>query len=64
MVLSARRAEEVTQEGLSRALAQLAPTAAPPARRAPPADTEELVVSGAAGDGDGDRVLAAAAGPP
>ncbi|XP_066853057.1 drebrin-like isoform X1 [Anser cygnoides] len=43
VVLSARRAEEVTQEGLSRALAQLAPAAAPPARRAPPADTEELV---------------------
>ncbi|KAI6069790.1 Drebrin-like isoform X1 [Aix galericulata] len=43
VVLSARRAEEVTQEGLSRALAQLAPAAAPAPRRAPPADTEELV---------------------
>lgn len=46
-VLSARRAEEVTQEGLSRALAQLAPAAAPSTRRTPPTDSEELVVSGA-----------------
>ncbi|XP_056179652.1 LOW QUALITY PROTEIN: drebrin-like protein A [Falco biarmicus] len=44
MVLSARRVEEVTQEGLSRALAQLAPTAAPAlARRVPPPDAQELV---------------------
>ncbi|XP_052523169.1 LOW QUALITY PROTEIN: drebrin-like protein A [Tympanuchus pallidicinctus] len=42
-VLSARRAEEVTQEGLSRVLAQLAPAAAPSSRRSPPADGEELV---------------------
>lgn len=42
-VLSARRAEEVTQEGLSRALAQLAPAAAPSTRRTPPTDSEELV---------------------
>ncbi|XP_075565466.1 drebrin-like protein [Pelecanus crispus] len=43
-VLSARRAEEVTREGLGRALAQLAPPAAPPpARRVPPADAQELV---------------------
>ncbi|GAB0187856.1 drebrin-like [Grus japonensis] len=44
VVLSARRAEEVTQEGLSRALAQLAPAAAPTlARRMPPPDAQELV---------------------
>ncbi|XP_055556570.1 drebrin-like [Falco cherrug] len=44
VVLSARRVEEVTQEGLSRALAQLAPTAAPAlARRVPPPDAQELV---------------------
>ncbi|KAM6345497.1 drebrin-like protein B [Podargus strigoides] len=45
VVLSARRAEEVTQEGLSRALAQMAPPAGPPslARRGPPPDTQELV---------------------
>ncbi|XP_059673813.1 drebrin-like [Gavia stellata] len=44
VVLSARRAEEVTQEGLSRALAQLAPAAAPTlARRVPPPDAQELV---------------------
>ncbi|XP_025906624.1 drebrin-like [Nothoprocta perdicaria] len=41
-VLSARRPEEVTAEGLQRALAQLAP-AAPPARRDPAPDTQELV---------------------
>ncbi|XP_074443144.1 uncharacterized protein LOC141743278 isoform X1 [Larus michahellis] len=44
VVLSARRAEEVTQEGLSRALAKLAPTAAPAlTRRMPPPDAQELV---------------------
>ncbi|KAM6071417.1 LOW QUALITY PROTEIN: uncharacterized protein LJ206_009993 [Theristicus caerulescens] len=44
VVLSARRAEEVTQEGLNRALAQLAPAAAPAlARRVPPSDAQELV---------------------
>ncbi|XP_054681168.1 drebrin-like [Grus americana] len=44
VVLSARRAEEVTQEGLSRALAQLAPATAPTlARRMPPPDAQELV---------------------
>ncbi|KAM9286826.1 uncharacterized protein FYN16_013488 [Cariama cristata] len=44
VVLSARRAEEVTQEGLSRALAQLAPAAAPAlARKVPPPDAQELV---------------------
>lgn len=57
MVLSARRAEEVTQEGLSRALAQLAPTAATPTltRKVPPTqDTQELVVSaGGLGRGGG-----------
>ncbi|XP_074948425.1 uncharacterized protein LOC142056835 [Phalacrocorax aristotelis] len=42
VVLSARRAEEVTQEGLSRALAQLAPAAAL-TRRVPPPDAQELV---------------------
>lgn len=60
VVLSARRAEEVTQEGLSRALAQMAPTAAP-ARRVPPPRCPgaggELGVprgggGGAHGDGD------------
>lgn len=44
MVLSARCAAEVTQEGLSRALAHMAPAA--PARRGPPPDAQELVVSG------------------
>ncbi|KAM6135689.1 uncharacterized protein FYN12_002324 [Phoenicopterus ruber ruber] len=44
VVLSARRAEEVTQEGLSRALAQLAPAAAPAlAKRVPPPEAQELV---------------------
>ncbi|KAM6206156.1 uncharacterized protein WM294_003230 [Sarcoramphus papa] len=44
VVLSARRTEEVTQEGLSRALAQLAPTATPaPTKRVPPPDAQELV---------------------
>ncbi|KAM6270041.1 drebrin-like isoform 2-T2 [Porphyrio hochstetteri] len=44
VVLSARRAEEVTQEGLSRVLAQLAPAAAPTlTRRMPPSDAQELV---------------------
>ncbi|KAM9294968.1 uncharacterized protein RDI95_001524 [Morus bassanus] len=42
VVLSARHAEEVTQEGLSRALAQLAPTTTL-ARRVPPPDAQELV---------------------
>ncbi|XP_065489462.1 drebrin-like [Caloenas nicobarica] len=42
VVLSACRAAEVTQEGLSRALAQMAPAAAP-ARRGPPPDAQELV---------------------
>ncbi|KAM9663177.1 uncharacterized protein ACIBXB_017135 isoform 2-T2 [Morphnus guianensis] len=42
VVLSARRTEEVTQEGLSRALAHMAPAAAP-ARRVPPPDAQELV---------------------
>ncbi|XP_068799032.1 drebrin-like [Struthio camelus] len=42
-VLSARRAEEVTQEGLRRALAQLAPAGAAAVRRAPPPEAEELV---------------------
>lgn len=39
-VLSARRPEEVTREGLSRALAKLEP---PVTRRVPPPDTQELV---------------------
>ncbi|KAM9236252.1 LOW QUALITY PROTEIN: uncharacterized protein RG961_001934 [Leptosomus discolor] len=44
VVLSARRAEEVTQEGLSRALARVAPATAPTlARRVPPPDAQELV---------------------
>ncbi|XP_030306593.1 drebrin-like [Calypte anna] len=43
VVLSAHRPEEVTQEGLSRALTQLAPTAAPPARKGTPPDAQELV---------------------
>ncbi|KAM6075641.1 LOW QUALITY PROTEIN: uncharacterized protein VSU04_003434 [Chlamydotis macqueenii] len=43
-VLSARRAEEVTQEGLTRALAQMAPAApAAPPRKGPPPDAQELV---------------------
>lgn len=62
-MLSARRAEEVTQEGLSRALAQLAPAAAPSTRRTPPTDSEELVVSGA-GKRDGAGVPAGAAARP
>ncbi|KAK2523418.1 hypothetical protein Q9966_012072 [Columba livia] len=41
VVLSARCAAEVTQEGLSRALAHMAPAA--PARRGPPPDAQELV---------------------
>ncbi|CAN0099330.1 unnamed protein product, partial [Bubo scandiacus] len=44
VVLSARRAEEVTREGLSRALAQLAPPVPPAlARKGTPPDTPELV---------------------
>lgn len=47
MVLSAHRAEDVTQEGLRRVLAQMAPTTPPPVRKMPPTrDTQELVVSG------------------
>ncbi|KAM4673947.1 drebrin-like [Amazona ochrocephala] len=42
-VLSARRPEEVTREGLSRALAHVEPPGAPPSRRVPPPDAEELV---------------------
>ncbi|XP_061297049.1 drebrin-like [Pezoporus flaviventris] len=42
-VLSARRPEEVTREGLSRALAQVEPPGAPVTRRVPPPDTQELV---------------------
>ncbi|KAK2511392.1 hypothetical protein Q9233_017005 [Columba guinea] len=41
VVLSARCAAEVTQEGLSRALAHMAPAA--PARRGPPPEAQELV---------------------
>ncbi|XP_074003793.1 uncharacterized protein [Numenius arquata] len=44
VVLSARRTEEVTQEGLSRALAKLAPvTATALTKRVPPPDAQELV---------------------
>ncbi|PKU46786.1 basic proline-rich [Limosa lapponica baueri] len=44
VVLSARRTEEVTQEGLSRALAKLAPAAAPAlTKRVTPPDAQELV---------------------
>ncbi|KAM9580695.1 uncharacterized protein ACIB01_013745 [Guaruba guarouba] len=42
-VLSARRPEEVTREGLSRALAQVELPGAPVTRRVPPPDTQELV---------------------
>lgn len=45
VVLSARRAEEVTQEGLRRALAQMAPTALARSGVTPTQDTQELVVS-------------------
>lgn len=44
-VISARRSEEVTLEGLRRVLAQLEPPAPRPPRRTPQ-DTPELVVSG------------------
>ncbi|XP_068005448.1 drebrin-like [Melanerpes formicivorus] len=44
VVLSAHRAEEVTQERLSQVLAQMAPTTPPPTRKVPPTqDTQELV---------------------
>ncbi|XP_062430820.1 drebrin-like [Rhea pennata] len=42
-VLSARRTEEVTQEGLQHALAQLAPARAPAAGRGSPPDAQEPV---------------------
>lgn len=44
-MISARRSEEVTLEGLRRVLAQLEPPAPRPPRRTPQ-DTPELVVSG------------------
>lgn len=53
MVLSARRTEEVTQEGLNQTLAKLAPAAAPAiTRRVPPPDAQELVVSWGIPGGD------------